>query len=113
MAGCASEEEATQMIRQQRLIKAHNLVQSALSITKARLVFTTNRGYAGKGPARNIAINDQVCIFEGAISPLIIRPNPRLEGEPLSYSLIGDCYAHGLMHGEGLEAGTVDEIILT
>jgi hypothetical protein len=55
---------------------------------------------------------DIICVFLGARVPFVVRPNPVGENETQTYSLVGECYPHGMMHGGGLALGDVEEIIL-
>ncbi|KAK0108235.1 hypothetical protein ONS95_003054 [Cadophora gregata] len=97
-------------------------------ITSDRCFFVTSLGYIGIGP-KGLKLNDVVCVPAGASVPYILRPlNPDFRlywqgieitrrafvqlpnGEGLlpyvlrsneeTYTLIGECYAHGLMRGE-------------
>jgi hypothetical protein len=44
-----------------------------------------------------------VCILSGADAPLILRPKA-IGGQMTSkFELIGECYIHGMMHGEQME----------
>jgi heterokaryon incompatibility protein (HET) len=55
--------------------------------------FVTQRGYIGVGPATT-KVNDQICVFPGAVVPFVLEKNQS------TYSLIGECYVHGIMYGE-------------
>ena len=44
--------------------------------------------------------DDIVCIFYNARQPFVLR---KLEDN--SFKLIGECYVHGIMHGEALKEG--------
>ena len=55
---------------------------------------TTREGYIGLAPSRTRA-GDVVCVIKGANVPFILRPR----GEN-KYILVGECYFHGIMHGE-------------
>ena len=75
----------------------------------AKQLYTTMRGrcffqfvkgrdiYIGIGPAR-MEEGDTIAIFNGDQTPTILRPDKETD----RYNLIGDCYIHGLMHGEAL-----------
>jgi hypothetical protein len=62
-----------------------------------RRLFRTETGTIGIGPD-DIQEGDLIVIFFGARTPFIIRRNERAD----RFTLIGDCYVHGLMNGEGL-----------
>jgi hypothetical protein len=55
--------------------------------------FITERGYIGVGP-KITKVNDQICVFAGGGVPFV------LEEKYSTYSLIGECYVHGIMYGE-------------
>ena len=75
-------------------------------------IFTTQGQYLGLGPF-NINNSEEICIIRGAVTPFILRKNDSMSetGKPI-YELVGECYIHGLMHGEGLEFGPEEEIVL-
>lgn len=72
----------------------------------SRRVFFTRNLYLGIGPP-GIREGDEACILYGAATPFIIR---KREGG--GYFLVGECYIHGLMNGEGMRLGEEKEIIL-
>lgn len=57
--------------------------------------FTTVSGYAGLGP-NPCQPGDQVVIILGCATPLVLRPVNS------HYELVGECYVHGIMHGEAM-----------
>ena len=57
----------------------------------------TERGYVGQFCA-DAQIGDMICIPLGSAVPFVIRPS--VEG---MYNLIGECYVHGIMHGEAFD----------
>lgn len=61
----------------------------------SRAFFTTDSGHFGFGP-NNTAAGDQVFLLIGSDIPFILRP----AGE--KFELVGACYVHGIMYGEGL-----------
>ena len=68
----------------------------------SRRFITTMKGYAGLGPSSCVP-GDLICIILGCVIPIILR---RVEGH---FEVVGECYAHGIMHGEAmvdLDAGT-------
>jgi hypothetical protein len=67
--------------------------------------FTTQRGLVGLGPPSSMA-GDLVYVFNGGGVPFLIRRSATRAG---AYRLIGECYVHGLMDGEGGGMGPVDE----
>lgn len=53
----------------------------------------TQRGYIGVGPKTTKAYN-HICVFAGGVVPFVLEKRSR------TYSLIGECYVHGIMYGE-------------
>ena len=78
-----------------------------------RVIFTTKRGLIGIGPPY-IQVGDLLCIIIGAQTPFLVRKRilPVPETAAPVYELVGDCYVHGLMNGEGLGMGKAEDIIL-
>ena len=74
-------------------------------------VIWTQGCYIGLG-SRLVRHGDVICIFLGAPTPFILRKATSSGKEPPSYQLVGECYIHGLMNGEGLEMGEKQEITL-
>jgi hypothetical protein len=72
-------------------------------------LFTTHRGYVGLGLPGLVA-SDIVCIINGVVTPFILREYAMVETTG-ARSLVGDCYIHGLMDGEGLELGAARQYI--
>lgn len=63
----------------------------------------TERGFIGWVPA-GTQPGDLICIFYGGKYPYVLRP----AGETY-YSFIGECYVHGVMHGEALDMNDSEE----
>ena len=80
---------------------------------EVRVIFSTNTGLIGIGPPY-IQSGDLLCIIIGAHSPFLVRKcrSPAAEKAAPVYELVGDCYVHGLMNGEGLGMGKEENIIL-
>jgi hypothetical protein len=68
-----------------------------LETTLDRRLFKTTKGYIGIGPC-SLQKGDAVALFKGGMVPLVIRS---LRDK---WELIGDCYVHGIMHGEAYSA---------
>ena len=69
-----------------------------------RVMMASDRSYAGLVPIGALK-GDLVAIISGASTPFILRS----KGD--GYILVGECYVHGIMHGEGLKLG--DEVDIT
>jgi hypothetical protein len=64
-----------------------------------RSIYRTADGHLGLGPA-SLGRGDEVWMIEGAVVPFILR---RVQGtEDKVFSLVGETYIHGFMHGEML-----------
>jgi hypothetical protein len=74
---------------------------AAVAACRERTCFNTASGLRGLGPAA-MRPGDSVCVLYGASMPFIIRP------EGAAYRLIGECYVHGLMRGQGVPAASTD-----
>ncbi|KAE9374405.1 hypothetical protein N431DRAFT_405034 [Stipitochalara longipes BDJ] len=59
-------------------------------------LFTTKSGYVGIGP-NTCQPGDKVVVIFGCASPLVLHP---LNSH---YQLVGECYVHGIMHGETVQ----------
>jgi hypothetical protein len=68
------------------------------------------------GPG-NMQQGDEIHIAAGGNCPLVLRPvnNPQSPSTNPRYTLVGDCYLHGIMDGEAAESfeerATMVEII--
>jgi hypothetical protein len=69
------------------------------SVNEGRCLFITRNGYIGLGPA-TLRRTDHVCVLFGGTTPFLLRPRADGVGK---YSLVGECYCHGVMDGEALE----------
>lgn len=58
-----------------------------------------------------VAKGDKICVLLGAKAPFVGREKPKVIIER-RYLLVGDCYVHGVMAGEGLMMSDLQEIIL-
>jgi hypothetical protein len=68
----------------------------------------TEKGYMVIGPP-GANEGDVLCLIMGAQVPFLLRPISDSDGNKLNgehrYALVGECYVHGLMDGEGLKQG--------
>jgi hypothetical protein len=83
--------------------------------TQRRRLFVTKRGHLGLGRA-DTRVGDEVILLIGGSTPFIVRRahhSVDRKGAPADalYTLIGDCYVHGLMDGEGMELGIKEGLI--
>ena len=84
----------------------HEHARKIATNTIFRKLFTTSRKYMGLAPltARE---GDQVFLLPGANVPYVLR---NVESD--EYQLIGQCYTHGIMFGEGVDAASVQNLVL-
>jgi hypothetical protein len=75
-----------------------NIFRSCEETIGSRAFFTTNSSHLGFGP-KLTAAGDQVFLLIGSDIPFVLRPF----GE--KFELVGACYVHGIMYGEGLHKG--------
>ena len=71
---------------------------AAMPVCGGRRVCLTSRGYLAHVPAEAV-VGDKVAVFLGAIVPFVLRKSPDVE---VHHIVIGECYVHGLMSGQGL-----------
>ena len=74
---------------------------AAVAACRERTCFNTASGLRGLGPAA-MRPGDSVFVLYGASMPFVIRP------EGAAYRLIGECYVHGLMSGQGVPEASAD-----
>ena len=65
--------------------------------SEKRRLFVTVKGHAGLGPSV-MREQDLVCVLFGCMVPFILRK------EKDGYRLVGECYVHGIMKGEAIQA---------
>ena len=84
----------------------------ATGYAAGRKLITTAKGYLGLGTslARK---GDAICILRGCSMPVILRPvvdGTRCE-DATRWTLVGECYVHGIMDGEATEFAEADPSI--
>lgn len=83
-----------------RLLRATPLQRDALlramRVLAWRRLVTTYKGYLGLVPAGAI-VGDVIAMIMGCDVPLVLRP---AKGHTAKFTLIGECYVHGIMSGE-------------
>lgn len=70
-ASCSSWDEAD-VGPEEATVEGFYRIAGAFEQHQRRVLFSTARGYAGMGPA-GILKDDMVCLFDGAITPFIVR----------------------------------------
>lgn len=77
---------------------------AATLVTRYRRFALTSKGYFLIGPDK-LEDGDVVVLLYGGRTPFVLRPRPKGVG----WTFLGECYAHGLMNGEGMDHGD-DEV---
>jgi hypothetical protein len=85
-------------------------VNTFISNMLGRRFFLTQSGLMGMGPP-SIRSGDLIYVISGAQVPFVLRKSSTNNAV---LSLVGDCYVHGIMHGECLSRNSFawEEIIL-
>ncbi len=79
---------------------------------RGRVALWTQNGLLGLGPP-TVQSGDLICIIMGARTPFLLRATVAHRGSKPTYHLVGECYVHGLMDGEGLDGGEEQDLTLT
>ncbi|KAL9579730.1 MAG: hypothetical protein Q9212_004932 [Teloschistes hypoglaucus] len=87
----------------------------AIALQDRPVFGTRQRHLLGHGP-KGLMAGDTICTVKGAVTPFLFRQVPGGRGtdrdEGGKWNLVGPCFVHGLMYGEGLEMGEWMEIIV-
>ncbi|KAF2729234.1 hypothetical protein EJ04DRAFT_556253 [Polyplosphaeria fusca] len=68
-----------------------------------RKLFITEQGALGLAPSM-AEVGDEVHVPKGSPAPFVLRPAAKgRSNSPRKYTVIGDCYLHGIMDGESVE----------
>ncbi|OTB06446.1 hypothetical protein M426DRAFT_20900 [Hypoxylon sp. CI-4A] len=78
-----------------------NLYRAMCHTIENRRAFRTSNGFIGFGPS-TLKAGDKIVVIAGADVPFALRP--RADGD--GFTLVGECYVEGLMHGELFQKGT-------
>lgn len=99
------EYRATIALRKHSPPLAFSMTMGEIQV--GRQLFSTADGHFGCG---NVGIqeDDVVCIFNGAVTPHVLR---KVNGDDGTYKLVAAAYIHGMMNGEILELGLEAEDI--
>ena len=83
--------------------------EAIASATMHRRLFRTKQSYIGLGP-EHLKQGDQIWVLKGGRVPFMLRPAGEfgfkrgVEGKRECHRLVGDCYVHGIMFGEAMQA---------
>ena len=67
-----------------------------------RCLCRTAKGYLGLVP-RTVKEGDHIAVFKGGPVPFVVRRSDQFRKGEVRYTLVGDGYLHGVMHGEALQ----------
>ena len=85
------------------------------SLSTQPVFSTAQKRLLGYGP-EGLLPGDTVCIIKGAVIPFLLRPDTDTvrsdEQNGKRWRLVGGCFVHGLMYGEGLSMGEMEEIVI-
>jgi hypothetical protein len=81
-----------------------NRVQSV--IWNRKFLVSKENGWFGLGPMATVE-TDIICVLYGCSVPVILRPMRTEDGKEY-FLLVGECYVHGIMDGEIIEAADED-----
>ena len=100
---------------------APDLRKRELSLCMHRRLARCEYGHLCLGP-EDMEVGDEIVILEGGRTPFVLRPvvaqkvegdgagSP--EGEKKHWKIVGECYVHGIMYGEGYEEDKVRNVVL-
>jgi len=81
--------------------------------TKGQDFFTTRQGFMGLG--ESVQAGDEIWVLFGGQVPFVLRPYSSDSKHVNCYYMVGDCYVHGIMHGEkvlGIQETEAQTILL-
>ncbi|KAF2498159.1 hypothetical protein BU16DRAFT_440192, partial [Lophium mytilinum] len=68
-----------------------------------RNFFTSTIGFMGLVP-EEAQVGDRICVLFGVERPFVVRENGP------SWTMVGECYVHGLMDGEAVDGLPEDRV---
>jgi hypothetical protein len=89
--------------------EAYPYLFAFLDASIGRRFCVTDSGDLGLVPA-GVAKQDLVCVVPGAKVPFIVREIVNADSGQRKFQFVGDCFIDGIMQGEGLRMGKVEEI---
>jgi len=111
-----TDANQSQMQMSRLVEKAEHFVAAFERHGADRVLFTTESGYLGLG-SEGTKVGDYVGLLYGAKVPFLLRQVERLDSvlprqESTEFQLVSECYVRGIMHGEGLQYGVEQDIVL-
>jgi hypothetical protein len=99
-----TEGEASDLV----IWDAVNFKEALITPSAGRRFCKTHENRFGLVPPRAIT-GDLICILYGADVPFVLRAVTTHQDDQPKYILVGECYIHSLMDGEGLELGLAEQ----
>jgi hypothetical protein len=100
---------------QEHMVGSFSFSNALGSCCNGRCFGVTEKGYMVVAPP-GTKEGDMLCLIMGAQVPFLLRPLSDSEEEASNgkrcYALVGECYVHGMMDGEGLEQGFSEQNFL-
>ncbi|KAL8726729.1 MAG: hypothetical protein Q9166_006524 [cf. Caloplaca sp. 2 TL-2023] len=116
----AGEDRSGLVASQTRKAEFYNQIQSfedqsSVASQDLPIFGTAQRRLLGYGPTKLMAGNT-LCIINGAVTPFLLREVTNdaedCQSDERRWRLVGSCFVHGLMYGEGLEMGEMKEFLV-
>ncbi|SCO50303.1 related to heterokaryon incompatibility protein het-6 [Fusarium fujikuroi] len=94
-------------------LRATRFFKDVVACANGRRWCVTKSGHMGFVPPRSMP-DDLICLIYGTQTPYVLRQNFSQGSNDLkrTYTLIGECYMHGMMDGEALQ-GQIEESFFT
>ncbi|CAK1362761.1 unnamed protein product [Cercospora beticola] len=90
----------------------HPVMTSHTAAVLKRRLFRTRKGYIGVGPA-GMGKESEIWLLGGGTAPFVLQRSTASVGDVPECRLIGHCYVHGVMKGEGVDVSAVQHCVLT
>jgi hypothetical protein len=84
----------------------------ALASANRRFVVSKERNLIGMVPS-SAQLGDRICLLKGCSVPLLLRPSSGNGSDQKQWTLVGECYFHGVMHGELYDEAKCEPIWLS
>lgn len=115
----AGKDKAGLFAHQTRTAEFYDQIQTfedlkAGSLQERPIFGTARRRLLGHGPMGLLA-GDTVFVVKGARTPFLLRevePGDEREDENTKWRLVGPCFVHGFMYGEGLHMGEWTNLVV-
>ena len=89
-----------------RVRRAASYLNAMWYTCASRRFFAMSPGYFGVGP-QTMRPGDTIAVLYGGSMPFVLRP---LDSQENEFEFVGDCFVHGIMDGEAVEAQKAEGI---